>query len=156
MAAPLISRKGQGKRIMLGPDPWVVRAASAETDNRFTLVEGVVSYLQGPPLHVHQDQDDTMFILRGTLKFQVGDEVFDANAGDLVSAPKGVPHTFTNVTQEPVQLINVMTPGGFDRLLEDLAVMPPGPPDPVVLEQLSRKHRVLVVGPPLAMKLGLV
>jgi mannose-6-phosphate isomerase-like protein (cupin superfamily) len=156
MAAPLISRKGQGKRIMLGPDPWVVRAAGAASDDRFSLVEGVISYLQGPPLHIHHDQDDTMLIVRGTLKFQVGEDVFDASPGDLVSAPKGVPHSFTNVRQEPVHVLNVMTPGGLDRLLEDLSVIPPGPPDPAILEQISRKHRVLVVGPPLAVKLGLV
>jgi mannose-6-phosphate isomerase-like protein (cupin superfamily) len=155
LAAPLISRKGEGKRIMLGPDPWIVRAASASRDHRFDVVEGVVSYLQGPPLHVHQDQDDTMLILRGTLRFQVGDELFDANAGDLISAPKGVPHAFTNVTREPAQLMNMMTPGGLDQLLEDLSALPPGAPDPAALERISRKHRVVVVGPPLATKLGL-
>jgi uncharacterized RmlC-like cupin family protein len=97
-------------------------------------------------LHLHQEQDDTFFVLAGTLTVQLGDELFDLHAGDLVCAPKRVPHTFANVGKEPVRVINIMTPGGFDRVLEDYASLPAGPPDPQVLEEFAQMHK-LVIGP---------
>jgi mannose-6-phosphate isomerase-like protein (cupin superfamily) len=157
MATPLIIRKGEGKKtIMIGPDPWSFRITGAEIDGRFDFIEATITYLQGPPLHLHHEQDDTFFVLEGTLTVQVGEEVFDLHAGDLVCAPKGVPHTFANVAKEPVRVINIMTPGGFDRIMEEYASLPAGPPDPQVLEQLAHKHQLVFVGLSIPVRLGLV
>ncbi len=157
MATPLIIRKGEGKNtIMLGPDPWTFAITGADTDGHFDFIEATITYLQGPPLHLHHEQDDTFFILEGTLKVQVGDELFDLHPGDLVCAPKGVPHTFANVNKEPVRVINIMTPGGFDRFMEDFVSLPPGPPDPQILDELTQKHKTAFLGPSIPERLGLV
>jgi hypothetical protein len=67
-----------------------------------------------------------------------------------------VPHTFANVGKEPVRVINIMTPGGFDRVMEDYASLPAGQRDPQVLEELGQKHKLAFVGPSIPMRLGLV
>jgi mannose-6-phosphate isomerase-like protein (cupin superfamily) len=150
-------RNGEGKKtIMLGPDPWSFRIIGAEIDGHFDFIEATITYLQGPPLHLHHEQDDTFFVIEGTLTVQVGDELFDLHAGDLVCAPKGVSHTFANVAKEPVRVINIMTPGGFDRVMEEYASLPAGPRDPQVLEQLAHKHKLVFVGPSIPVRLGLV
>src|SRR5262245_24950580 len=157
MASSLISRKGEGKKtIMIGPDPWSFRITGADIDGRFDFIEATITYLQGPPLHLHHEQDDTFFVIEGTLTVQVGDELFDLHAGDFVCVPKGVLHTFANVGKEPVRVINIMTPGGFDRVLEDYASLPAGPRDPQVVEDLAQKHKIVFVGPSIPMRLGLV
>ena len=98
MASPLIIRKGEGKKtVMIGPDSWLFRITGADVDGRFDLMEATITHLQGPPLHLHYEQDDTFFVIEGTLTEQVGDELFELKAGDVVCAPKGVPHTFANV-----------------------------------------------------------
>jgi mannose-6-phosphate isomerase-like protein (cupin superfamily) len=157
MASPLIIRKGEGKKtIMIGPDPWSFRITGADIDGRFDFIEATITHLQGPPLHLHHEQDDTFFVLEGILTVQVDDELFDLHAGDLVCAPKGVPHTFANVGKEPVRVIHIMTPGGFDRVMEDYASLPVGRPDPQVLEELAHKHKLAFVGPSIPMRLGLM
>jgi uncharacterized RmlC-like cupin family protein len=119
-------------------------------------MEATITHLQGPPLHLHHEQDDTFFVIEGTLTVQLGDELFDLHAGDLVCAPKRVPHTFANVGKEPVHVINIMTPGGFDRVLEDYASLSAGPPDPRVLEEFAQMHKLVIVGPSIPTRLGLV
>ena len=155
MAKPLIVRKNGVRSIRLGPDEWALCATGSDTDGRFDFLDGIISYLQGPPLHIHYDQDDTIMVIEGTLKVQVGEELFDLSAGDLVSVPRGVAHTFANVEGEPVRVINVMTPGGFAAALEEMAGLP-GPPDPESLGELAARHRVEFVGPPIPVRLGLV
>jgi mannose-6-phosphate isomerase-like protein (cupin superfamily) len=129
MAEALVVRRGGAKSIRLGPDEWVIRATGANTGGRLDFMEGTISYLQGPPLHVHHEQDDTIMVVEGKLRVQVGEEFVDLTAGDLVSVPKGVAHTFANLEREPARVINVMTPGGFDLALEEMAALsgPPGP-----------------------------
>src|SRR5262245_25816476 len=157
MASPLLIRKGEGKKtIMIGPDPWSFRITGADIDGRFDFIEATITHLQGPPLHLHHEQDDTFFVIEGILTVQVDDELFDLHAGDLVCAPKGVPHTFANVEKELVRVINIMTPGGFDRVMEDYASLPVGRPDPQVLEELAHKHKLAFVGPSIPMRLGLM
>jgi mannose-6-phosphate isomerase-like protein (cupin superfamily) len=157
MASPLIIRKGEGKKIiMIGSDPWSFRITGAEIDGRLDFIEATITHLQGPPLHLHHEQDDTFFVIEGILTVQVGDQLFDLHAGDLVCTPKGVSHTFANVGKEPVRVINIMTPGGFDRVMEDYASLPAGRPDPQVVEELAQKHTLAFVGPSTPMRLGLV
>ena len=152
MAAPLIVRAGTARSIKLGPDPWCFLAAGNDTDDRFDLIHGSISYLQGPPLHVHEHQDDTFYVLEGVLTIQVGDEIVELHPGDVASAPKGTPHTFTNVYQDIARVINVMTPGGLDRCLEEYAAIMGTPPDPA---RFTQEHGITMVGPTLAETLGL-
>ena len=50
---------------------------------------------QGPRLHRHP-YDETWVVLEGNITFQLGDEPHHAGPGDIVIAPPGVPHKFTN------------------------------------------------------------
>jgi len=60
------------------------------------------------------------------------------------------------VGKEPVRVIDIMTPGGFDRVMEDDAALPGGRPDPPVLEELAHKHQLALVGPSIPIRLGLL
>jgi mannose-6-phosphate isomerase-like protein (cupin superfamily) len=50
---------------------------------------------QGPRLHRHP-YDETWLVQEGTLTFQLGEDLVPVTAGDIVIAPPGVPHKFTN------------------------------------------------------------
>lgn len=50
---------------------------------------------QGPRLHRHP-YDETWVVEEGNLTFQVGDTRHRAGPGDIVIAPPGAPHKFTN------------------------------------------------------------
>ncbi len=50
---------------------------------------------QGPRLHRHP-YDETWVVQDGNLTFQLGEQRHHAGPGDIVIAPPGVPHKFTN------------------------------------------------------------
>jgi mannose-6-phosphate isomerase-like protein (cupin superfamily) len=63
------------------------------------------------PLHVHHADDEAWYVLEGTLRFRLGDEVFEAGPGSAVMAPKGTPHAYGNARRgEPARYLLVMTP----------------------------------------------
>ncbi len=59
---------------------------------------------QGPRLHRHP-YDETWVVQAGNLTFQLGDERHRAGPGDIVIAPPGVPHKFTNDGPERASLV---------------------------------------------------
>ena len=71
----------------------------------------------GPEPHVHEDEDDSFYILDGELTFLLGDREVRAPAGTFVLVPPGVLHTFANRTDTPVRILNIHAPAGFDRRL---------------------------------------
>jgi hypothetical protein len=107
-------------------------------------------------MHVHHFQDETFYVVEGELHFQLGEETLDLKAGDFAYIPRGVAHGYVNTKLEPVRGLGIFVPGGFDRFMEEVGQLPPGPPDPEKLRELGEKHGQEVVGPPLAVSLGLV
>jgi quercetin dioxygenase-like cupin family protein len=50
---------------------------------------------EGPALHRHP-YEETFIMLEGTATFSVDGETFEAHAGEIVIAPAGAAHGFTN------------------------------------------------------------
>lgn len=61
---------------------------------------------EGPVLHVHP-YDEVFVVLEGRARFHVGDEVVEAEAGDVVFGPRGVPHRFENLGPGRLQTLDV-------------------------------------------------
>ena len=136
---------------------WTFKANGRDNSGRFDLLVADLAYLAGPPLHVHDVQEDSFFVLAGVLTVQLDDEVVELGPGDFATAPPGVPHTATNANadQPSCRVLNLLTPGiGFDRYLADLTeVAATGDQDAVM--RVHAQYGVTIVGPSLADRLGL-
>lgn len=64
-----------------------------------------------PPLHRH-DFDETFYVLEGELTFRLGGGVFTRSAGELAFAPRGVAHTYANLSGTPARALLMITPAG--------------------------------------------
>src|SRR5215212_1588550 len=86
----------------------------------------------GPPLH-HHDFDETFYVLEGELTFQLGDEFFTKERGELEFARRGTHHTLANPSGAEARYVLVCTPAGFERRFDLMAAEQAGvepPPDP--------------------------
>jgi quercetin dioxygenase-like cupin family protein len=107
---PIIVAPGEGHRY--GNVEFLCRTTDSP---RFNL--GIISFAAGRELesHVHDEEDDSFYILDGELTFLLGDEEVRAPAGTFVLIPPGVEHGFRNDTDEVVRILNIHAPAGFDR-----------------------------------------
>jgi mannose-6-phosphate isomerase-like protein (cupin superfamily) len=62
------------------------------------------------PLHVHHEDDEAWYVLRGTLGFRLGDEEIEAGPGSAVMARRATPHTYRNAGTEVADYLLVMPP----------------------------------------------
>jgi quercetin dioxygenase-like cupin family protein len=71
------------------------------------------------PPHTHTREDECNFVLEGELTCDVGGELVVAPAGSYVLKPRDVPHALCNTSTEPVRVMEILTPGGFEGYFEE-------------------------------------
>ena len=71
------------------------------------------------PPHTHTREDECNFVLEGQLTCDVGGELVVAPAGSYVLKPRNVPHALCNTGTEPVRVLEILTPGGFEGYFDE-------------------------------------
>lgn len=70
------------------------------------LAYGTDKIGKGPRLHVHP-YDETFIIITGRARFFIGEQTLDAEEGEVVFGPAGVPHRFENIGPARLQTIDI-------------------------------------------------
>ena len=140
-----------GLRLQSGPGrDLVFKVTGEDTAGAFDYFVVEVAPHGGPPLHVHHTQEETIHVLAGRFKVQIGDETFRLDVGGFAYLPSGSPHAFLNLTDEPAEVIVVYTPGGGHRFYEELGPLTRnGTPDRATVAAVFEKYGMTLLGPPL-------
>ena len=112
-------RKSLNNTFRYGAGTITILMESAETGGAFGLIEVLAKSGAEPPLHVHEREDETFYILEGKVAVWVGGEVHNLNTGDSIFLPRGVPHTF-RIKSAVVRALNYISPGGFEEWFRTL------------------------------------
>jgi mannose-6-phosphate isomerase-like protein (cupin superfamily) len=108
---------GAGRPYDMGP----LHATFKADNSRYSISEWWLEpYTKGPGPHQHEE-DDTFFVIEGTMSFFVDGSWIDAPKGSLVIAPGGTPHDFENRTAKPAGMVNFQVPGEFEPHMEGIA-----------------------------------
>src|SRR4029077_5070913 len=92
---------GEGLRLQSGPGrDLVFKVTGEDTGGALDYFMVEVAPLGGPPLHVHHKQEETIHVLKGRYKIQIGDEAFQCAEGGFAYLPSAVPHAFLNLTDD--------------------------------------------------------
>jgi mannose-6-phosphate isomerase-like protein (cupin superfamily) len=129
--------------------PLTFKIRGAQTDGAFAAFESVAAPGEGPPLHLHEHEDEIWYALEGTFRMKLDDKLRDAPAGTFVFIPKGVVHTWQNVGDEPARILAIVMPAGLDQFFERFAALPADASPAEEFRRLGAEVGMAVVGPPL-------
>jgi quercetin dioxygenase-like cupin family protein len=91
------------------------------------------------PMHKHEGQDETLYMLEGELEFHMNGSVFKAGPGTQVTLPRDVPHAFYNKSDKnALVLVSVAPANHFFELMQKIS----GLPDPVEVARIGGEHGV--------------
>jgi mannose-6-phosphate isomerase-like protein (cupin superfamily) len=121
-----------------------VRVSSHDTNGAYAVVESIADPGCCVPMHLHQNEEEHFVVLAGTYRFACENKIFRATAGTSVTIPKGARHAWRNLTSGPGRLLAIFTPGGFERLIQEVIDAPPGE-----VEELAARYGCVIVGPPI-------
>ncbi|HVF79733.1 MAG TPA: cupin domain-containing protein [Solirubrobacteraceae bacterium] len=86
------------------------KVTAEQSNGALTAAETVAAPGEGPPLHVHPDEDELIYILEGAIRIKPADEMIDAAAGSFVFVPRGTAHTWQNVGAAPARFYFAVMP----------------------------------------------
>ena len=112
------------------------------------MFEGRVPAGEGPPVHIHHNEDEILHVLDGEYEFWLDGQTMCGGPGTSVFLPRGVPHTFRVVGGKQGRNLAILTPGGFENFFVEAAARDLRIPDDMeALGQLGGHYGLEFVGP---------
>ncbi len=129
------------------------RIVSAEdTEGDLLIYNTVRQEKGGPAFHLHHEQDEWFYVVKGEFIVKVGDDTFTLKPGDSAFAPRKIPHAFAKVNEGEGQVLILFQPAGsmedFFKQMSKLGSSIPQDQERT-LKELWETHGMQVVGPPL-------
>jgi quercetin dioxygenase-like cupin family protein len=145
-AIPTVIAVGQGRPLNILGHTATVKVARRETEGNYYVFEVETPAGHGIPPHVHEREDEFIYVLEGEFEVMLGGELFQAKKGAQIFFPRHVPHAFTNVGTTPGTTLWTIVPGGnFEDFFEELNALPVGPPDMAVVAGIFGKYGMEVL-----------
>ena len=66
----------------------------------------------GPPPHIHNHEEESFYVLQGTLAIQAAGQTFQASPGDFIHIPRGTVHSFRNDGKADAKMLVTVSPAG--------------------------------------------
>lgn len=115
-----------------------------QTDGQYAQLEITMQPGIEPPLHTHTLEDETFYLLEGSVQFNIGGQEFIAKPGDYVQMPKNIPHAFKVLTPT-AKAVMTIAPAGFENYFchpkmsvpAPYLMLPPAPQGPPSMEQIE-------------------
>ena len=95
----------------------------------------------GPPVHVHDADDEAFYVLRGNVTFEIDAATYAVAEGGMAFVPRGTRHTFANPTGAVARMLVIATPEALALIEAHGAAAG----DPEKLRELYRSHRSEIV-----------
>jgi quercetin dioxygenase-like cupin family protein len=142
---PIVSQAEDLSWNSFGGERVAIRISSQETGGAYSVAEGIPGPISGPPLQIHQHEEEIIEVLEGRLMFALHGERFEAVAGDVIVVPRDTPHSWRYLADAPVRARTIFTPGGAKRMFEHFDGW-----EREELAAIAKAHDTIFVGPPLA------
>lgn len=131
----------------LGAD-YTIIVERGESGGSLGMFQSTVPAGYGPPLHIHNNEDELIHVLEGAYEFWLDGGTCRKGPGEAIFLPRGVPHTFRVVSAGPGKNLTVLTPGGFETFFRDAAARDLRfPADPRDVAALSERYALQFLGP---------
>lgn len=125
-----------------------LKVSAASTGGGLCVYDTVRSAPGGPPLHLHEAQDEWFWVTEGAFDIKVGEVTHHLLPGDSILAPRGIPHAFRNTSPEGRILVAFQPAGTMEAFFAEGSKL--SPLTPAAFAELSSQHGMRVVGPPLS------
>jgi mannose-6-phosphate isomerase-like protein (cupin superfamily) len=110
------------------------------------VIEMHIPPMGSPPLHVHDAQADTFYLLEGEMAMRVGGSSFVASPGSYVAVPPGAAHTFRVTSPVPAHVVVIHDDPSFLELVEELGTASPTVQTAEEIVAAHERHRTRMIG----------
>ena len=129
------------------------KAVSEQSGGGLTVIEGVSAPGEGPPFHMHREQDEFIYTLDGTFRVRLEDDLIEVLPGSFVFIPRNTPHTWQNIGDGPSRFIATLAPASveFEQFFQRYGELSPEERGIEAFSRLAAETGAIEIsGPPLS------
>jgi quercetin dioxygenase-like cupin family protein len=108
-----------GEKIWIVGDTLWLKATSAETGGAYTVIENISLPGSGPPPHLHENHDESIYVIDGEFEILLDAKKIRAAPGAFAFVPRGTVHRFRCIGDRPGKILIVFTPGGMEGFFRE-------------------------------------
>ena len=123
---PVITGPGQVPAIKPFNIDMKVLLTSQDTAGAMSVIMAWHKPGQGPPDHVHFDQEEIFFIVDGCYELTIDGQTSIGGPGTVVFIPRNTVHRFKNVGKTPACMLDWTLPGGQDQYFRKISELAAG------------------------------
>jgi quercetin dioxygenase-like cupin family protein len=117
LTEPVLTGPGAGRTVTASTGSSAeLKIAGEQTGGEWAIVEWHLRAGDEPPLHTHTREDETLYVLAGSITATVGDQEINVEAGSYAALPKNLPHGL-KVRGDEARLLVGLEPAGAEYLL---------------------------------------
>jgi quercetin dioxygenase-like cupin family protein len=113
-------RAGDGELVYVGRDPVRIKLNPQGTRGPFGMITQEVSPGTAIPVHLHEKEDELIFIQSGEGEATVGEQNVTLAAGSTLFVPRGTWHGGRNTGAGVLNWIAIYTPSGFEGYFREI------------------------------------
>lgn len=111
---------GGGRGLWVFGDLDMIKVDGEHTGGELTIVETLVPPRSGPPMHIHERESESIYVLEGEVRVVANGRDFVLEPGGFTHMPKGSLHLFENLLEEPSKILLIFAPSGIEGYFEGL------------------------------------
>ena len=140
---PILVMPDGGNELLMAGSQFLHKVKSEDTNDVFSVIEIISPPGKGVSLHVHENEDELVYLLDGEIEVTLGDQTMTAVPGVMALLPRGIPHGFVNNGNKPSRLLVTILPGPFDNYFVELSgIYSHGEPSEEEIDALSKKYSI--------------
>ena len=127
------------------------KVSGKDTDGDLCIYDTLRQEKGGPALHLHYNQDEWFYIIKGEFIAKIGEDILHLRAGDSAFAPRKIPHAFAKISDGEGQMLILFQPAGsMEDYFQQVSKLGGTIQDQAHgSRDLMKTHGMEVVGPPL-------
>lgn len=147
MTSAFLLGPGDGPEVTALGSTYVTKTDGTPVAGAYSLTEETF-WAETTPLHTHVGAEEAFYVLAGEVEAWVDGSRSAAGPGSFLVVPRGVPHGLRRLSADPVRMLTLISPPGFEKVFE--AVVEHGEDallaDPERLVELAARFGTEVVG----------
>ena len=125
----VVVNEEEGETVMLRNGTTILRikVSKIQGSQSMSFLSESILPGEGIPVHKHLNEDELIFIHKGSGLYTLGEKQYAVSEGAVVIVPKGVWHGLQNTGKQNLEMRFAFTPSGFEGFFREVGT-PAGQP----------------------------
>jgi quercetin dioxygenase-like cupin family protein len=145
-----VVRPSEGQILNILGHTATLKLTSRHTNGDAYLFEVMTPPGHAIPPHVHQHEDEYIYVLEGSYEIFLDGKTYEATQGAMIYFPRHIAHGFRNTGSSAGRTLWTVVPGGsFEQFFTELGALPAdAPPDMQKVVAIFKRYGMDVLPPP--------